>query len=37
LLITGNGLKDIDNALKVAGNPLEIENSFEDVKKLLKI
>jgi len=36
LLFTGNGLKDIDNALKVAGNPLEIENNFSELEKVLK-
>lgn len=32
-VITGNGLKDINNALKVAGEPIKIEPSLEAVKK----
>jgi threonine synthase len=32
-VITGNGLKDVANALKVAGEPIKIEPTLDDVKK----
>jgi threonine synthase len=33
-LITGNGLKDVESAMKVAGVPVLIEPKIEEVKKL---
>ncbi|MBI5574132.1 MAG: hypothetical protein HY919_06235 [Elusimicrobia bacterium] len=33
-LITGNGLKDVESAMKVAGAPVLIEPKIEEVKKL---
>ncbi|MCE1247421.1 MAG: threonine synthase [Firmicutes bacterium] len=35
-VITGNGLKDVANALKVAGEPVKIEPTLEDVKKYIQ-
>ena len=34
-LITGNGLKDVESAMKVAGTPVLIEPKIEEVKKVL--
>jgi len=34
-LITGNGLKDVESAMKVAGEPILIEPKIEEVKKNL--
>ncbi|MEW6556721.1 MAG: pyridoxal-phosphate dependent enzyme [Elusimicrobiota bacterium] len=34
-LLTGNGLKDIDSAMKIAGEPILIKPEIEEVKKLL--
>lgn len=34
-LITGNGLKDINSAMKVAGEPLVIEPSLQELKKVI--
>jgi len=36
-LVTGSGLKDVKNALKVAGEPEKIDPTLEAVKKALKI
>lgn len=33
-IITGNGLKDIESAMKVAGEPVLIEPTLEEVKKI---
>ncbi|MFA5160712.1 MAG: threonine synthase [Elusimicrobiales bacterium] len=33
-VITGNGLKDIESAMKTAGKPLRVKPDFEDFKKL---
>lgn len=35
-VITGNGLKDVQSALKVAGDPIKVNPDLEDVKKALK-
>lgn len=35
-LITGNGLKDVNSAMKVAGSPISIEPTIEAVKSILK-
>ncbi|PKM93055.1 MAG: threonine synthase [Elusimicrobia bacterium HGW-Elusimicrobia-4] len=35
-LITGNGLKDVESAMKVAGVPVLIEPNIEEVKKIIK-
>ncbi len=35
-LITGNGLKDIESAMKVAGVPVLIEPKIEEVKRVIK-
>ncbi|MBI5574134.1 MAG: threonine synthase [Elusimicrobia bacterium] len=34
-LITGNGLKDVESAMKVAGVPVLIEPKIEEIKKIL--
>jgi threonine synthase len=34
-ILTGNGLKDVKNALKVAGEPEKIDPTLEAVKKAL--
>jgi len=36
VLITGNGLKDIDSAMKAVNVPFEIEPKIEEVKRVLK-
>ena len=36
VLITGNGLKDIDSAMKAVSMPFEIEPKIEEVKRALK-
>jgi len=36
VLITGNGLKDIDSAMKAVSVPIEIEPKIEEVKRALK-
>jgi len=33
VLITGNGLKDIESAIKAVGEPYYIDNDINDVKK----
>jgi len=35
-LITGNGLKDVESAMKVAGMPVLIEPKIEEVKRVIK-
>lgn len=35
-ILTGNGLKDVKSALRVAGEPVKIEPDLESVKKVLK-
>jgi len=35
VVVTGNGLKDIDTAIRAAGNPTIIEPDFSDVKRAL--
>ncbi|MDO8733980.1 MAG: threonine synthase [Elusimicrobiota bacterium] len=35
-LITGNGLKNVESAMKVAGVPVLIEPNIEEVKKIIK-
>ena len=35
LVVTGNGLKDIDSARKAVGNPLEVEPELRDLEKVL--
>lgn len=36
VLVTGNGLKDVESALKVAGEPTLLEPSLEDLKALVE-
>lgn len=36
VVVTGNGLKDVDSAMKSVGEPVHVENSFEDVKGKVK-
>jgi threonine synthase len=36
LMITGNGLKDIDAASRAAGEPVRVEPDFEDVKRAVR-
>ena len=35
-LVTGNGLKDVDSAMKIAGKPVSIEPNLEDLKRALE-
>lgn len=35
IIVTGNGLKDIESAMKVAGLPIEIEPKISEVKKYI--
>ena len=36
VIVTGNGLKDVESAMKSVGEPILVENSFEDVKRKIK-
>jgi threonine synthase len=36
VLVTGNGLKDIDTAIRAAGEPIIVEPTFEEVKQRVK-
>jgi len=35
VVVTGNGLKDIDSAIRAAGEPIVVEPIFEDVKQVV--
>ena len=35
-IVTGNGLKDVDSAIKAGGEPIIIDPKIEEVKKVLK-
>jgi threonine synthase len=34
-IATGNGLKDIQNALKAAGGPLRVQPDFKELEKII--
>ena len=36
VIVTGNGLKDVESAQKAGGTPIEIEPTIEDVEKVLR-
>ena len=36
VIVTGNGLKDVDSAIKAGGEPIVIDPTIEEVKKVLK-
>lgn len=35
IIVTGNGLKDINNALKAAGEPLRVQPDFRELEKIM--
>lgn len=34
-VLTGNGLKDPDNAIKISNSPIKVENNIEDIRKVI--
>ena len=36
-VLTGNGLKDPDNAIKISNAPIKVENNIEEIRKVIGI
>ena len=36
IIVTGNGLKDVDSAIRAVGKPLIVEPVFEDIRKVVE-
>ena len=34
-VLTGNGLKDPDNAIKISNSPIKVENNIEEIRKII--
>ena len=34
-VLTGNGLKDPDNAIKISNAPIKVENNIEEIRKVI--
>ncbi|MCZ9980305.1 pyridoxal-phosphate dependent enzyme [Brachyspira hyodysenteriae] len=36
-VLTGNGLKDPDNAIKICNEPIKVDNNIEEIRKAIGI